>query len=141
MVSRIKVLAFIYIAYLVQHCKSLEPAIYTVEEQTKTFSQQQQQKQDFVNPIKSRSPIECILKCRIQLMESFYVENENSNLNCYCVHDQNDNRYLSFSTKLSSQKTEEVDGIRFRQQVIIYTRARLRVQFMQQYQCDGVQIN
>jgi len=113
MVLRITVCALACIIYLIQHCKSLEPSIYTVEKETKTFSQQQQQK-DLVNPIKSRSPIECILKCRIQLMESFYVENEDSELNCYCVYDKNDKINLSSSTR-TSETPEEVDVISFNQ--------------------------
>ena len=84
-------------------CTSIDSALYTAEKQTRRFSQPSE-KQDVVKPVKSRSPTECILKCRIQLKESFYVDGDEEN--CYCVH--NNQSYLSSITR-----TGDVEGVYF----------------------------
>ena len=67
--------------------------LYTVEEQSKRLTQQIGDAS--VKPVKARSPTECILKCRIQMSEGFFVEEQQ---NCYCLRKYNEREDLSSTT-------------------------------------------
>ena len=98
---------------------SLDSALYTIEKQTRTTSLYNKNNNNnngdaTVKPIKSRSSIECILKCRIKLKESFYVAETSDEENCYCLHNKDDQRELSSQIVTKTDDDDEettIDGL------------------------------
>ena len=80
-------------------CLALDSALYTAEKQTRTFSKPSSEKQDVVKPVKSRSPTECILKCRIQMKESFYVNGDDKRKLLLCSQQSEGRQRLVFNNK------------------------------------------
>ena len=106
---------------------SLDPALYIIEKQTRTtlHNENNNNGDATVKPIKSRSPIECILKCRIKLKESFYVAETSDDKNCYCLHNKYDQQELSshIVTKTDDDDDGEettIDGLYMNEHQIVY---------------------
>ena len=104
------------ISSFVKTCYLLNPALYTIEKQTRrTTLNEENNNNDKVKPIVSRSPIECALKCRIQLKESFYDASSgttNDQQNCYCLHKMEDLRKLSSPIIVTeTNENSTIDGL------------------------------
>ena len=96
---------------------TLDSALYVAEKQTRrtaTSNGESHTNDVVVEPIKSRSPVECILKCRIQSKESFYVARTRDEQNCYCLRSKEDQqRELSSSSqsKADDGANSTIDGL------------------------------
>ena len=106
-------------------CYLLNPALYTIEKQTRrtTSEENKNNGDETVKPIVSRSPIECALKCRIQLKESFYDASSTTPIdqqNCYCLHKEEDQRELA-SPIIVTNENSTLDGLYIKEhQVLLY---------------------
>ena len=115
------VFPFIVCCLFIKQCESTDSGLYTAENQTRAFSQLSSEEQQ--KPVKSRSPVECILKCRIKLMDSFYVSDSDDEHNCYCIVKKKNNNNKE-NTDLSSvtKNGDMANGIFFNEhKVYIYS--------------------
>uniref|UniRef100_A0A7M5VGU7 Cnidarian restricted protein n=1 Tax=Clytia hemisphaerica TaxID=252671 RepID=A0A7M5VGU7_9CNID len=73
-----KIKTFIYVL-IAPFLSSVQCQLYEVTQHQNGTSKNESK------PLSARSPTECILKCRVKCMKSYFVENENQ---CYCLINQ-----------------------------------------------------
>ena len=105
MVGMLAVVAFsISIELSVSSSSSSFGVSYVVNRETKTLNHQNIE--NSLKPVKAWSITECILTCRIQFKEAFFVEEQQ---NCFCISKLDENKDLASTTD------GQIEGDRFRE--------------------------